>query len=129
MSRSGRLAGERNAVAATADSTVTRLRAISIGLTCLLIAVVSAWLLTAQFSFGRLLASVVLTAPLWLPLRGLVHGSRRTCAAMTLCVIPYFVLGITEAVANPQARMWAAMCLGTALALFVVLVGRLRVMG
>jgi len=59
-------------------------------------------------------------------LRGLIHRSRRTHAAMTLCVIPYFVLGVTEAVANPSARWWAALCLSLALLLFVALIGYLR---
>jgi uncharacterized membrane protein len=64
--------------------------------------------------------------PLWLPLRGLLRRRRRTYAWATLCVIPYFVLGVTEAVANPMQRLWAGACLAIALALFVALIAYLR---
>ena len=105
---------------------VERVYTITLVLVGALMAVVTLWQLSAQMSLGRLLWAAVLTMPLWLPLRGLIRRNRRVYAAMTLCVTPYVVLGITEAVANPVSRWWAAACLGCALLLFVMLVAYLR---
>ena len=105
---------------------VERVYVITLVLNCALIAVVALWQLSIQVSLGRLLWAAVLTMPLWLPLRGLIRRNRRAYAAMTLCVTPYVVLGITEAVANPASRGWAAACLSCALLLFAMLVGYLR---
>jgi uncharacterized membrane protein len=69
---------------------------------------------------------LALTLPLWLPLHGLWRSKRRTFAWATLCVIPYFVIGTTEAVANPASRGWAGLCLALSLALFVALIAYLR---
>lgn len=91
-----------------------------------LIAVVVAWQFSNGLSAERLLAAVVLTCPLWAPLRGLLRRTRKTYAWATLCVIPYFVLGLTEAVANPERRAWAAVCLALALGLFAALILYLR---
>jgi uncharacterized membrane protein len=103
-----------------------RLSTFAISLAFALIAVVVAWQLSGGMSSERLLTAAVFTCPLWAPLRGLLRGSRRTYAWATLCVIPYFVLGVTEAVANPERRIWAALCLVLALALFAVLILYLR---
>jgi uncharacterized membrane protein len=91
-----------------------------------LIALVAAWQLSVALSPQRMLAALVLTLPLWAPLRGLLRSERRTYAWATLCVIPYFVLGTTEAIANPGSRIWAALCLFLALLLFVALILYLR---
>lgn len=76
-------------------------------------------------------ASVVLGAflllPLLMPLRGMLRGDRRTYAWATLCAVPGFVYGVTEAVANPVMRSLAAMVLGSSIALFFALVAVLRV--
>lgn len=109
-----------------AASPVERVYIVVLVLVCALIAIVVLWQLSAQASLGRMLWAAVLTMPLWLPLRGLIRRNRRVYAAMTLCVTPYVVLGITEAVASPAERGWAAACLGCALALFAMLVGYLR---
>jgi uncharacterized membrane protein len=103
-----------------------RLNTAVVALVCVLLAIVALWQLSTQLSSGRLLWVALLTLPLWLPLRSLMRGNRRTHAAMTLCVIPYFVLGTVEAMANPAARWWAAACLMGALLLFVALIGYLR---
>ena len=92
----------------------------------LLIALVLAWQLSRQFTVARAALAVMLVTPLLLPLRGLIRGNRRTYAWATLCVIPYFILGVTEAIANPPQRAWAAGCLSVALALFVLLILYLR---
>lgn len=92
-----------------------------------LIAIVAGWVLSTGVSLARMFLAIVATLPLWIPLRRLIGGERRTYAWMTLCVIPYFVLAITEAVANPAARAWAGVCLVVAFGLFVGLIGYLRV--
>lgn len=102
-------------------------RALAIALLCALIALVVSWRAAGQWPMARWLGSLALTLPLWAPLPGLVHRNRRTYAWATLCVIPYFVLGVTEAIANPAARAWAAACLVLALGLFTGLIGYLRV--
>lgn len=104
-----------------------RLRTSTLLLIGLLIALVLAWNLRADISLSQVVLALALTLPLWAPLRGLLRRDRRTYAWATLCVIPYFVLGLTEAVANPQRRGWAAACLLLALLLFVTLIGYLRV--
>jgi uncharacterized membrane protein len=102
-------------------------RATALGLLICLIALVAAWQLSMELATGRMLAAVVLTLPLWAPLRGLLRNERRTYAWATLCVIPYFILGTTEAIANPEHRTWAGLCLLLALMLFVSLILYLRV--
>jgi uncharacterized membrane protein len=103
------------------------LQRTAIGLTVALIALVAAWLLSARLSLGRALLAVAATAPLWIALPHLLRGVRRTFAWMTLATIPYLVLAVTEAIANPTARAWAGACLFVGFALFVVEIGYLRV--
>jgi uncharacterized membrane protein len=92
-----------------------------------LIVLVLGWQLSNGFGIARGVLAALLVTPLLLPLRGLIRGDRRTHAWATLCVIPYFILGVTEAIANPQQRIWAGLCLLLALTLFVSLIGYLRV--
>lgn len=98
-----------------------------LGLLVGLIALVAAWQLAIEPGTERMLTALVLTLPLWAPLRGLLRNERRTYAWATLCVIPYFILGTTEAIANPAYRIWAASCLLLALMLFGSLILYLRV--
>jgi uncharacterized membrane protein len=56
-----------------------------------------------------------------------MRRDRRTYAWATLCVIPYFILGVTEALANPERRLWSGLCLAFALLLFSTLILYLRV--
>ena len=109
-------------VASTADS----LRAATLVLFATLIALVLVWTLSSGTSTTRLLLAAVLTLPLLAPLHGVVHRNRHTFAWATLCVIPYFVLGLTESVANPAGRIWSGTCLALAFALFGTLIGYLR---
>lgn len=106
--------------------TAARISTMTVALLFGLIATVVAWQFSNGITSERLLAAVVLTCPLWAPLRGMMRRTRRTYAWATLCVIPYFILGITEAVANPERRVWAALCLTLAFALFVGLILYLR---
>jgi uncharacterized membrane protein len=71
--------------------------------------------------------AAALIPPLLLPLRGILRGDRRTHAWATLCVVPGFVYGITEVVANPAVRAQAAAILASSLLLFLALVAYLRV--
>jgi uncharacterized membrane protein len=73
------------------------------------------------------LLALVLLVPLLAPLPGILRGDRRTHAWATLCIVPGFIYGLTEAVANPAIRTVAAMVLGSSLALFFALVAYLRV--
>lgn len=111
----------------TRSSAASKLRAAAIALTAALIALVMLWQFSNRVSVERVLLSLLLTLPLWAPLRGLIRHDRRTYAWATLCVIPYFVLGVTEAIANPGTRAWSATCLALSLMLFVALIGYLRV--
>lgn len=71
--------------------------------------------------------SLAFALPLLLALPGLIKGRRRTHAWATLCVLPYFVVGITEAVANTSLRSWALLLLGASLLWFFALLSFLRV--
>ena len=108
---------------------MARLGTLTVALVFALIASVVTWQLSSGISTTKLLLCAVLTCPLWAPLRGLLRHDRKTFAWATLCVIPYFILGVTEAVANPERRVWPGVCLGLALAVFVLLILYLRVSG
>ncbi|MBB6091423.1 putative membrane protein [Povalibacter uvarum] len=110
----------------TPSSTAESLRTATIGLLAALIALVLAWNLWGEIAVARAAVALLLTVPLWAPLPGVIQRNRRTYAWATLCVIPYFVMGLTEAIANPQRRAWAGACLALALLLFVTLIGYLR---
>jgi uncharacterized membrane protein len=103
-----------------------RWRRATLALFVVLIVLILAWWQHATDD-GNLLVTTVSIAPLLAPLRGIVRHDRPTYAWATLCVIPYFVVGITETIANPHARAWPAACLLLSLALFVTLIGYLRV--
>ncbi len=92
----------------------------------LLFAVVIAWRAVGQYTVPNVLWTLVLCIPLLLPVRGLWQGKRYTHAWATLCVIPYFVVGVTEAVADPAQRLWAGICLALSLTLFTALIAYLR---
>lgn len=102
------------------------LRWSTLALNGLLIALVLCWTLSSGLSGNRALLALFLTLPLWAPIRGFIRSDRRTYAWATLCVIPYFVLGLTESVANPHGRLWSGACLALALLLFVALITFLR---
>lgn len=108
---------------------LARLSTLTVTLVFALIATVVAWQLSDGISGPKFVWCAVLTCPLWAPLRGLMRRDRKTYAWATLCVIPYFILGVTEAVANPERRVWAGLCLAFGLAVFVLLILYLRVSG
>jgi uncharacterized membrane protein len=92
-----------------------------------LIAIVFAWQLWPNPSATDATWGLLLSLPLLLPLAGLWQGKRYTYRWATLCVLPYFIVGLTEAVANPGTRAWAGAMLVFALTWFVGLVAYLRV--
>jgi uncharacterized membrane protein len=92
-----------------------------------LIALVASWCIAGRATLATIVIACVATSPLWLGLSRLVAGQRRTYAWMTLVTVPYLVLAITEAVANPAWRTWAGACLLVTLLLFALLVTYLRV--
>jgi uncharacterized membrane protein len=108
------------------DALRRRVHALALALTVGLIVLVAGSILASGWSFPRLLLAATAAAPLaygWIRLRG---RERRVYAWMTLVVIPYIALALTEAVANPTARLWAGACVFTAFGLFVALIACLR---
>lgn len=92
----------------------------------MLIGLLAAWIAVGGLSTPRLLFAAGATLPLWLLLPALTRGHRRSYAAMSLCVVPYLVVALTELVANPAARPWASVMLSLSFTLFVLLVAYLR---
>jgi uncharacterized membrane protein len=103
-----------------------QLRLTVVGGTVALIVLVSIWRLAGGVSIGELLLIAVLITPLGIALPRLRRGERRTYAWATLAVIPSLVLALTEVIANPAARPWSAGCMFLAFAVFVMLIGYLR---
>jgi uncharacterized membrane protein len=103
-----------------------QLRLAVLGATVALIVLVLLWRFAGGFSIGELVLVAVLITPLGIALPRLRTGERRTYAWATLAVIPALVLALTEVIANPIARPWAAMCLFLAFAVFVMLIAYLR---
>lgn len=93
----------------------------------MLIALLIVWRVATGFSIADAVLIAALTLPLWIALPRLVAGHRRTYAWLSLAVAPFLVVAITEAVANPASRVWAALCLFVAFILFVLSIAYLRV--
>jgi len=91
-----------------------------------LILLVAWWCLDGGASGSALVLAVLLSAPLWLALPGLQSGRRSTYAWMSMAVVPYLALAVMESVANPAARLWAALGLCVAFLVFVLLIIYLR---
>lgn len=109
------------------SSLATRVRWVVLCIHALLLVVVLAWQLSTRPGIGGGVFAFLAIAPLLAPWPGLLEGRRYTYAWSTLCVMPYLVFGIVEAVANPDDRLWSAACLTLALMLFAGLVMFLRV--
>ena len=112
----------------TAPATASEsLRVANLALTGALILLVASWTCSAGVTATRAAFALLWTVPLWAPLPGMIRRDRRTYAWATLCVIPYFVLALTESIANPAGRLWSGTCLALAMLLFVALIAYLRV--
>ena len=92
----------------------------------LALAAASVVAVAVPWTANSLLLGLALLAPLALPLRGFAGRDRRTYGWATLCVMPGFVYGITESVANPVARGAAGWVLAASLVAFFALVAHLR---
>jgi uncharacterized membrane protein len=103
----------------------TSLRLGACAATVLLFALVVRWTLIAP-STPRIVAGAILGVPLAVGLPFLFAGHRRSYAWMTLALAPSLVLGLTEVVANPAMRSWAAFVLFDVIAAFALLVAYLR---
>ena len=110
------------------DTAALRARTVVLGLLSALTLVVVLALLRSPdgAATSATLLATVLLVPLVLPLRGLLRHDRRSYAWATLCLTPHFVYGLTELVANPPLRPYAAAMLLLSLALMVALVAYLR---
>lgn len=104
----------------------TRIRSASVIAIVALIVVLLAWSLSTGMSSFRLGVAAAVTLPLIVFVPALVRSRRRGYAALTLCLVPYLVGALTELVANPGARTWAAITLLLAFALFVLAIVFLR---
>jgi uncharacterized membrane protein len=104
-----------------------RWRWLALGSIAVLVALVIGWQLSPTASAAGTAKGAFLCIPLFLPLLGLWRGNRYTYRWSTLCVLPYFIVGLTEVVANPATRVWTAPMLIFALTWFVGLVAYLRV--
>lgn len=93
----------------------------------LLLATVVAWQLSVRPSLAGLGIAFLLSIPLLAPWSGLLRAHRFTHVWATLCVMPYLVVGVMEAIADPAHRAWASSCVALALALFAALIHYLRV--
>lgn len=102
-----------------------RLRLGACIVTALLLVLIVRWTFVAPAT-PRLVAGVILSLPLALGLPFLYAGHRRSYGWLTLALAPLLVLGLTEAVANPAMRGWAAfLVIGVFLA-FAAFVAYLR---
>lgn len=91
----------------------------------LLMVFVLGWVWNHRSAAGLLVAGLI-SLPLLLPLPGLIAGRRRSFAATTLCLLPYLVIGMTESIANPAARVRASIGVALVLWQFAILSAYLR---
>lgn len=110
----------------TLEPRATAIRNAAVATSAVLIAVLLAWSLLPGVTPLRLGIAVAVTLPLVCFLLPLLRHHRRGYAALTLCLVPYLVGSLTELVANPEARGWAASTLLLAFALFVLAILYLR---
>ena len=80
-----------------------------------------------ELGWSQLGWALCFSLPILVTLPGLWHGRRYTHQWATLCVLPYFIVGVTEAVANAVTRTWALSLLGVSLLWFFALLAFVRV--
>jgi len=103
-----------------------RWRYCTLAFMAMLAGLIFAWQLWPDPTFNGAVRAALLCIPLFLPLAGILRGNRYTYRWSTLCVMPYFIVGVTEAIANPTTRSWAAAMLLLALGMFGTLLAFLR---
>ena len=102
-----------------------RLRLGACAVVALLLALVAHWIVSAP-STPRVVVGAALALPLAVGIPFLYFGHRRSYAWTILALAPSLVLALTEAVANPATRRWAALALFNVIAAFALLVAYLR---
>lgn len=107
------------------ESVAGRLRLGACGVVAVLCALVVRWIVIAP-STPRIAVGVALALPLAVGIPFLYCAYRRSFAWLTLALAPSLVLGLTEGVANPAMRSWAALMLLAVIAAFALLVAYLR---
>jgi len=113
--------------AITLNPLQSRIRAVALILWLTLVLLVFARQVVTGVSPTALGTGLLFSLPLLAPLRGLLRGDRYTYSWATMCVLPYFIVGIMEAVANPATHGWALVLLGASLLWFFSLIAYLRV--
>jgi uncharacterized membrane protein len=93
--------------------------------TALLFVQIVRWILLMP-STPRVVAGAILALPLAICVPFLYAGHRRSYAWLTLALAPSLVLALTEAVANPVTRRWAAILVFDLFAAFAFCVAYLR---
>ncbi len=93
--------------------------------TTLLFALILRWILIMPTT-PRLVAGALLALPLAISLPFMYAGHRRSYAWLTLALAPSLVLALTEAVANPATRRWAAIVAFDLFTAFALCVAYLR---
>lgn len=115
-----------NVPAARQESALVRgLRLGACATTALLFVQIARWVLLSP-STPRLVAGAILALPLAIALPFLYAGHRRSYAWLTLALAPSLVLALTEAVANPATRRWAAIVAFDLFTAFALCVAYLR---
>jgi uncharacterized membrane protein len=116
----------RDSSAAPAARVARRLQLVALVCVIALAVLTMGWLSATGVSTIKVVIATIIVVPLLFAWPRLRAGERRTYAWTTLAIIPFFVLALTEAIANPAARAWAGTCLIVALLSFVALIGHLR---
>jgi len=107
------------------SSVAARLRLGASAVVALLLALLVHWMVIAP-STSRIVVGAALALPLAVGVPFLYFGYRRSYAWTILALAPSLVLGLTEVVANPQARSWAGLALFDVIVAFALLVAYLR---
>lgn len=92
----------------------------------LLVAILGAWLASAYRPVAAILLGGFLVLPLLLPLPGLASHQPRTLRWAPLTLAPTLAWTITEVLADPSSRAFAAGVLGALLLAFAAVIACLR---
>ena len=95
-------------------------RVLTLTTYCVLLLLVLAWhaWLFPPVHLPVSLVLLIVTAPLLVPLRGLLQGRVRSHLWMAFLSLPYFVHGVGEAMANPMERWLGLAEIASSLLLF-----------
>lgn len=104
-----------------------RVRVLVLGTWLLLLVLIAGHPFSQSLSVAAAIRAGLYSIPLLLPLPGLIKGKRYTHSWATLCVLPYFIVSVTEAIANPAIHRWALAVLAASLLWFFSLIAFLRV--